>query len=269
MSAERPDYRGLDQDQPNSYDCVPTATSMGVDGATAGVKRPDPKKLREAAGVPYPRGMSYLDMEEAVREVCGMEVQARFLIDMDAVVMASQGGHDQDVSIDLAVTAGTDCQTGNATSGGHTLSLPRKALRQHPGGFVCNCDKHSTAKHPEFVYQDPGTWSVGYRRISGDLLEEAMLSRNGDRGVNALVFPDTTDVYRRVVLTAYGRQAPSTKAKRLRRLEKGRLIHVIRMVQGEKWLRSDGKTYSTAWYLTQAGDYVKGDRLSTKNEAKP
>jgi hypothetical protein len=88
-------------------------------------------------------------------------------------------------------------------------------------------------------------------------------------GCNVLVFPDTTDVYRKVAEDHWIRSKPTTQSARVKRVEVGdRPRHVMRFVKGEPWLRPDGG-WSTAWALLASGGYSRADHLGIANVARP
>jgi hypothetical protein len=264
-------YAGSDQDQPDSYCCVPTAASMGCDAATGGRRRPAVEALRKATGVPHPYGISYIAMAGATKKVSGVPSDARFGLSRTQVVALANSGRPWNASIWAGITRYTIRRTGTFT-GGHTIYCPPNGYSVHPAGDVCTCDKQTTARHSEFRIQDPGTYSQGFVQISAELLFRAMEERSrraGMSGCNVLVFPDTTDVYRAVIESGWIRKQPTTESGKVRRVEQGaRPRHVRRFVTGEAWFRADGGR-SNAWAELWAGGFFRGDHLGIANVAAP
>lgn len=261
-------YLGLDQDQPDSYCCVPTSASMAIDATTGGVKRPSVHSLRNAAGVPHPYGISYIAMTGATLEVSGIRSEARFGCSRSQVVAIPVGGRGHLISISAAVTRYTARRTGTFT-GGHTVYVPPGGYSVWPGGERCGCEKATTVRHSEFRVQDPGTFSVGFQQWSAELLFRAAEARTAGAGINVLVFPDTTDVYRKVTEAGWIRAKPTTQSTRVRRLEAGaRARHVRRIVAGEAWFRADGSR-SNAWAELWAGGFFRMDHLGIHNVSAP
>ncbi len=256
-------YRPLDQDQQTAYDCVPTTSSMGCDGATAGVKRPSQLALRRATGIPYPYGISYVSMANATESVAGVKAEARYGLSRYQVMAIPQGGRDFGISIDCSVTRYTTRRTGYFT-GNHTVFVPAGGYSVHVAGDVCGCEKRTQERHSEFQVQDPGTFSVGYLQWSAELLFAAAEARTYNRGINVLVFPDRTDVYRLGKGSGWVRSKPSSEGAHVKRVGTGK-YHVLEIVWGEAWWRPDGGR-SNAWYRTPAG-YIRGDKLHTGNVA--
>jgi hypothetical protein len=260
-------YPGADQDQPDSYCCVPTASSMAIDCSTAGVKRPGVEALRKATGIPHPYGISYTWMAGATIEVSNIKADARYGLSRAQVVDLAVSGRPFCISIDCRVTRYTARRTGTFT-GGHTVFSPARSYSVQPGGEVCACEKRLVTKHSEFKIQDPGTYSVGFQQWSASLLFAAAESRTGGNGINVLVFPDTCDVYRKVTEAHWIRERPTTDSKALRRVDLGaRPRHVTEIVKGEAF-SVNGHT-STAWYRLAAGGYTRGDHLGTQNVSAP
>jgi hypothetical protein len=264
-------YLGLDQDQPDSYCCVPTASSMGCDAATGGRRRPAVEALRKATGVPHPYGISYIAMTGATKEVSGVPTKARFGLTRTQTVALAASGRPWNISIWTGITAGTIRRTGSFI-GGHTIYCPPLNYSVHPAGEVCACEKRTTARHSEFRIQDPGTYAQGFVQISAELLfraAEERTRRAGMSGINVLVFPDTTDVYREVIESGWVREKPTTESAKVRRVEQGdRPRHVRRFVTGEAWFRPDGGR-SNAWAELWNGGYFRGDHLGIANVAAP
>lgn len=257
-------YLPVDQDQPDSYCCVPTTASMIVDHGSAGMKRPAVERLRQATGVPHPNGISYLDIEAAVQQVANVDLQSRFLVAEGTAAIVAASGRSFGISIDASVTRYTARRTGTFT-GGHTVYV--RGYSVWPGGGPCACEKKSSLRHSEFTVQDPGTFSVGFQQWSASLLLKAAQSRTGGRGINIIVGLDTTDVWRKRVKPGYVRESPSTGAKALRRIE-DRPYNVVEIVNGESYTTPAGHT-STGWYRIAAGGFIRGDRLGTVNVEKP
>lgn len=260
-------YLGIDLDQPDPWCCVPTSATTGCDAATGGRKRPAVEALRKATGVPHPKGITYTAMTGATKKVAGVPTEARFGLSRSQVVSLAASGRPYCISIWAGVTVNTIRRTGSFTRG-HTIFGPPNNYSVHPQGERCTCDKLTTARHSEFRIQDPGTYQQGFVQISAELLfkaAEERTRREGLSGINVLVFPDTTDVYRAVIEAHWVRQAPTTESARLRRVEKGdRPRHIQRFVTGEAWFRPDGGR-SNAWAQLAAGGYVRGDHLGTTN----
>lgn len=260
-------YRALETDQPNSYTCVDTTTVHIIDESTGAVKRPDPLDIRKATGKAWNVGLTYGEAAEAAEEVSNVDIDPEYGVTPAIVIANTTSGEPMGISIDLAVTAGTECQTGFATKGGHTMYLPAKAYSLWPGGDPCACEKHTTIKHNEFRYQDPGTYRAGYRQISAELLFRAAKSRTNGNGINLLVGLDTMNVWRRRVKTGSAWSRPTRQSTRTRSIP-NRPIHVIRIVEGQPYWRKDGSR-TTAWYETAAGDFIKCDRLDYRNVEAP
>jgi hypothetical protein len=261
-------YPGADQDQPDSYCCVPTSASMAIDASTGGRKRPAVEALRKATGVPHPNGISYIAMTGATEEVSGVKSEARFGCSRSQTVAISSGGRGHAISISAAVTRYTARRTGTFT-GGHTVYVPPGGYSVWPGGERCACEKATTTKHSEFRVQDPGTYSVGFQQWSAELLFKAAEARTNGSGINVLVFPDTTDVYRKVTESGWIRSKPTTESAKVRQItETDRARHIRRFVTGEAWFRPDGGR-STAWAELWNGGFFRGDHLGAANVAAP
>jgi hypothetical protein len=261
-------YQGPDLDQPDPYCCVPTSASMACDAATGGKKRPAVEALRKATTVAHPYGISYSAIAHATAAVANVPSEARYGLSRSQVVALASSGRPFCISIDCSVTVNTVRRTGSFT-GGHTIYGPPRNYSVWPGGETCACNKRTTQRHSEFRMQDPGTYSVGFVQWSAELLFRAAESRTGGNGINVLVFPDTTEVYRKVVEAHWVREKPTTESKRLRRVEVGdRPRHVDKFVTGEAWFRADGGR-STAWAELAGGGYSRGDHLGVANVARP
>lgn len=265
-------YLGLDLDQPDSYCCVPTAAVTGCEACTGGRKKPEVHDLRRATGVEHPNGISYVAMTEAIEKVTGLKTYASFGLSETAIVKLANSGKPWLASIWTGTTRNTIRRTCYCSLG-HTLFCPANNYKVFiPDGTVCDCEKKIKTRHSEFIYQDPGTFSQGFVRMSAELMFKAMKERTrqaGGSGCNVLVFPDTTDVYRKVVENHWVRQAPTTQSKKLRRVRIGdRPRHIKRFVIGEPWFRPDGGR-STAWAEYAAGGFGRPDHLGSFNVARP
>jgi hypothetical protein len=261
-------YQGPDLDQPDPYCCVPTSASMACDAATGGKKRPAVEALRKATTVAHPYGISYSAIAHATAEVANVPSEARYGLSRSQVVALASSGRPFCISIDCSVTRYTARRTGTFT-GGHTIYGPPMSYSNWPGGSDCGCEKDTSTRHSEFRMQDPGTYSVGFVQWSAELLFRAAEARTGGNGINVLVFPDTTDVYRAVIEAGWVRSKPTTESAKVRRVEAGdRPRHIRRFVTGEAWFRPDGGR-STAWAELWAGGYFRGDHLGAANVAAP
>lgn len=261
-------YEAFPQNQPDSYCCVPTAASMGIDQTTAGVKRPDPENLRRSTGIPHPYGISYRAIADATADVSAIKSEARYGLSRSQVVALANSGRPWSISIWTGVTYGSDVATGYFI-GGHTLDCPANNYSLFiPDGSRCTCERRTTERHNEFKIQDPGTYQKGYVRISADLLfraAEERTRRAGTSGINVLVFPDTTDVYRMGTGSGWVRTKPGAAGAHVRRVEK-RKYHVLRIVEGDPYFVNGHR--STGWYQVPAG-FIRGDKLGTVNVSAP
>lgn len=250
-------YMAADQDQPDSWCCVPTTASMIVDASTAGVKRPPVEALRADTGIPHPLGISYGSIAGAVEHVSNVQLQPRYGLTRSEVVNLANSGRPFGISVEMS-------RLGYSQSGGHTIFVATNGYSVWPGGETCACEKRTNVRHSEYRIQDPGTWRVGYKQISADRLHGAAEARTGGNGINVLVGLDTTDVRRKAVAKGACRKSPSTKANPTRAIQVGKVYEVQEIVEGEPWWRKNGGR-STAWYLTGAGDFIRGDKLGGVN----
>lgn len=253
-------------DQPDSYSCVPSADGDAVDQATGGIRHPSVKAIRASVGSAWNAPMSYVEMTEANPKTAGIASWAKYSVATTDALQIVEAGHPTLWSIDTNVTAPyPDVRTGSFR-GGHTILVPAGGYTVfQPDGDRCTCEKHITTRHGEYTYQDPGTYSVGYRRISAALLYKAALARADNGGVNILVLPDVTNVRRKVVKGGYIREKPTTASHTRGRRETGDIVTLVQPVRGSRWTRSDG-SYSTCWWeMVDDRGYLRGDKLGRVN----
>lgn len=260
---------GDSQNQPDSISCVPTATSIGVDQATAGKKKPSVHALRAAEG-DFSGGMSYLQMTDATEKVAGVQSKAMYDVSTTNAHAIVEAGHPTVWSIDTTVTAPYAAVRTGTFRGGHSIHVPGGAgIVFEPDGDYCPCEKHIKTRHGEYTYEDPGTYSVHYRRISAELLHRAAKVRGGyaDGGVNLLVLPDVAYVKRKVTKAGYLRRgAPSTAAHSSARVDVGQVVTLKQPVKGQRWRRSDG-TYTDGWWELIDGRFIRADMVGVTNVA--
>lgn len=236
-------------------DCVPTASALCVNRATVDTLRPTPWDIRRSAQVYDYRGMSY---GEAVMGAVtwttkkGRKVvpTARYSSTRGDFKAWVDGGKSCVVSISCQVTHNTLRETNDYT-GNHSVSA--HDYRWCTTATTCYCEKKGKAAagvdHSEYLIEDPGTTTTGWRWWSSDLLYKAAEFRTGDDGIDCIVFPDTEYVSWLCVEATAVYKSPSSSAGTLTTLVPGSDAHTGHRTQnGGGWDRpGTGTGTGYAW----------------------
>lgn len=110
---------------------------------------------------------------------------------------------------------------------------------------------------------DPGTTRAGFLNWPLDLLFDAAERAGGGRLFVMMATP--SENVNKTVITPHAaiRSDPSTRARRIERLDKGESIHVLRTRRGGQWPREDG-TMADGWHVVRVRQrlgFIRGDKL--------
>lgn len=111
-------------------------------------------------------------------------------------------------------------------------------------------------KDGTYKVEDPGTTYAGWKRWPRDLLFRAAEAVGG---IWVLQSPGTEDIDKEATYGARVYARPDDSSRVVKRLERGKQVHVIRTTRGTPWPREDG-TNARGWHQIPAG-FVKGKGL--------
>lgn len=257
-------------------DCVPASSALCVNKTTVDMLRPMPWDIRQAAGVTEYRGMSY---GEAVMGVVtwttkkGRRVTptARYGVTRGDYKAFVDGGRSCVTSIACSVTVNTDRAT-NGYTGPHSVSAHDYRWCESPTDCRCELKGKPAASvdHGEYLVEDPGTTTAGWRWWSSALLYKAAEFRTGGNGINCIVFPDTEIVPWKAIRGSELRSEPSYQTgKRIALAVVDRIYKGGRTQNGGPFTRPDGtkgygwvhvvyagtdpSNYKWAWWIGRTG----------------
>lgn len=241
--------------------CVLACATDLMCRASVGYWRVAASKLRTLSG-DKSGGVTYGQAADATIKATNGQVvlEPRYGLNAGQVQSYIASGRAAAISIDCSVTRYTSRRT-NTFTGGHSVYIQQYRWTA-PG--QCGCELQKETQHGEYLIEDPGTTSAGYRWWSSSLVYRAALARGGG-SISIMLCRDTEGVTRTTRKDAVIRASASTTSQRVAKIPKGRSLYVTSTRDGGPYISdTDGQT-SHNWhrvrYATGKYGFTKGENL--------